>query len=174
MALRLQQLALDQRDLLTGITMDPGEEAYAGGSLDSIFEQMRTPPSGRIPFALFEDDMVVGFLLAREGAALPEWVEPGRMSLHNLRIDLLARGRGFGQSALRLAGQWITRRRPAVTHVMSSVNIGNSPALRLNLACGFAPTGAMVDGRLGRQIILSVPVARLADGQAGSRSTKSL
>lgn len=174
MAVRLQELALDQRDLLTGIAMDPGEEAFAGGNLDSIFEQMRTPPQGRIPFALLDGDSVVGFLLAREGAALPDWVGQGRMSLHNLRIDVLARGRGFGQAALRLAGQWIIRKRPAVTHVMSSVNIANTPALRLNLACGFAPTGEMVDGRLGRQIILSVPVARLAEGQAGSRSTRSL
>lgn len=174
MTVRLQELALDQRDLVSGITMDPGQEAYAGGTLDAIFQQMRSPPQGQIPFALFDDDDVIGFLLAREGKALPDWVEPGRMSLHSLRIDVLSQGRGYGRTALRLAGQWIIRNRPAVMTVMSSVNIKNTPALRLNLACGFAPTGEMIDGRIGRQIILSVAVARLGTDQVGSRSTNSL
>ncbi len=174
MTIRLQELRLDQRELVAGITMDPGQEAFAGGTLDEVFNQIGKPPHGQIPFALFDKTEAVGFLIAREGAALPNWVGRGCMSLHNLRIDARAQGRGYGKAALRLAGQWIARIRPEVTQVMSSVNVRNVPALRLNLACGFAPTGEMIEGRIGRQIVLGVSVERLAAGQPASTSTRSL
>ena len=96
------------------------------------------------------------------------------MTLNNLRIDTRLQGRGYGKAAIRLAARWIARERPSVSHVMSSVNVVNLAAYKLNLACGLTPTGEIVDGRLGRQRIMSAAIGRLCGDQAGSTSTSSL
>ncbi|MGO4837744.1 GNAT family N-acetyltransferase, partial [Rhizobiaceae sp. 2RAB30] len=105
---------------------------------------------------------------------LPAWAESGSMTLHNLRIDTRYQGRGYAKAAIRLAAQWIARERPAVTYVMSSVNVANSVAFHLNLACGLTPTGRIVEGRIGHQRIMSGPIERLCSDQSKSTSTRRL
>jgi len=94
--------------------------------------------------------------------------------LNNLRIDRHLQGRGYAKAAIRLAAQWIARERPAVTHVMSSVNVDNLAAFHLNLSCGLVPTGQIVEGRIGQQRILIAPIQRLCTDQSASTSTRSL
>ena len=174
MALWLRAIGYDERDVVAGIVIDPEQEDYSGGRIDDIFERLMASPPRQHPFALVDGDTVVGFIVAREDAALPVWAKKGCVSLHNLRIDGRFQGRGYGKSAMRLAGQWIAGERPAVTHVMSSVNVENLAATRLNRACGLMPTGRIVEGRLGRESVMIAPVERLAGSQSASTSTKSL
>lgn len=174
MALSLRVLGLDDEEIVAGIAVDPDREAYSGGPIGEVFAQLRASPPRQTPFALFDSDRVVGFIVAREDAALPVWAKEGCMTLNNLRIDTRLQGRGYGKAAIRLAAQWIARERPIVTHVMSSVNVANLAALNLNLACGLTPTGRIVEGRLGRQRIMIAPIGRLCSDQAGSTSTRSL
>lgn len=171
MSISLRAIGLDERDVVAGITIEPEAEDYSGGRIDDIFERMRASPPGQLPFALVDGDAVVGFIVVREGAALPVWATSGSMSLHNLRIDRRFRGHGFGRSAMRLVGRWIAKQRPAVTHVMASVNVENLAAIRFNLGCGFLPTGMTVDGRLGLETILIVPVERLGADQPASTNS---
>ncbi|MGE3365684.1 MAG: GNAT family N-acetyltransferase [Rhizobiaceae bacterium] len=170
----LRAVGFDERAIIAAIDIDPDQEDYCGGKIDDIFDRMKASPPRQHPFVLVDGDEAVAFIVAREGAALPVWAEKGCMSLHNLRVDRRFQGRGYGKSAMRLAGQWMMAERPAVTHVMSSVNIDNLPALRLNLACGMTPTGAIVEGRLGRERIMIAPVERLASDHTASISTRSL
>ena len=174
MATWLRAIGLDDQALVSGIEIEPDKEAYSGGNIDDIFERLRASPPRQTPFALLDDDRAVGFIVAREGAALPAWAEKGCMTLNNLRIDRRLLGRGYAKTAVRLAAQWIVRERPAVTHVMSSVNVDNLPSLRLNLACGMTPTGQIVEGPFGRQRLMIAPIERLCSAQAGSTSTRSL
>ena len=172
MAVSLRVLGFDDEALVAGIAVDPDKESYAGGPMGDIFDQLRASPPRQTPFALADGDSIVGFIVAREEAALPVWAEKGCMTLNNLRIDTRLQGRGYGKAAIRLAAQWIARERPAVTHVMSSVNVANLAAFHLNLACGLTPTGRIVEGRIGRQRIMIAPIERLCSDQ--STSTRSL
>ena len=172
MAVSLRVLGFDDEALVAGIAVDPDKESYAGGPMGDIFDQLRASPPRQTPFALADGDRVVGFIVAREDAALPVWAEKGCMTLNNLRIDTRLQGRGYGKAAIRLASQWIARERPAVTHVMSSVNVANLAAFHLNLACGLTPTGRIVEGRIGHQRIMIAPIERLCSDQ--STSTRSL
>jgi RimJ/RimL family protein N-acetyltransferase len=172
MAVSLRVLGFDDEALVAGIAVDPDKESYAGGPMGDIFDQLRASPPRQTPFALADGDRIVGFIVAREEAALPVWAEKGCMTLNNLRIDTRLQGRGYGKAAIRLAAQWIARERPAVTHVMSSVNVANLAAFHLNLACGLTPTGRIVEGRIGRQRIMIAPIERLCSDQ--STSTRSL
>lgn len=174
MALSLRVLGLDDEAVVSGIAGDPEKEAYSGGSIGNVFEQLRASPPRQTPFALFDGDSVVGFIVAREDAALPVWAEKGCMTLNNLRIDTRLQGRGYAKAAIRLAAQWIRRERPTVTHVMSSVNVANLAAFNLNLACGLMPTGRIVEGRIGHQRIMIAPIGRLCSDQPGTTSTSSL
>ncbi|KAB2957666.1 MAG: GNAT family N-acetyltransferase [Rhizobiaceae bacterium] len=174
MAVSLLPVGFDDQALVAGIAVDPATESFAGGPIGEIFDQLRASSPRQHAFALVDGDRVVGFIVAREDAALPVWAERGCMTLNNLRIDRHLQGRGYGKAAIRLAAQWIARERPAVTHVMSSINVGNLPAFRLNLACGLAPTGQIVEGRFGRQRIMIAPIQRLCIDQQGSTSTRSL
>ena len=172
MAVSLRVLGFDDEALVAGISVDPDKESYSGGPMGDIFDQLRASPPRQTPFALADGDRIVGFIVAREEAALPVWAEKGCMTLNNLRIDTRLQGRGYGKAAIRLAAQWIARERPAVTHVMSSVNVANLAAFHLNLACGLTPTGRIVEGRIGRQRIMIAPIERLCSDQ--STSTRSL
>lgn len=160
MAVSLRPIGLDDQALVAGIAVDPDTEPYSGGPIGDVFEQLRASPPRQHAFALVDGDRVVGFIVAREDAALPAWAERGCMTLNNLRIDRRLQGRGYGKAAIRLAAQWIARERPAVTHVMSSVNVDNLAAFHLNLSCGLVPTGRIVDGRIGRQKIMIAPIQR--------------
>lgn len=170
----LRVLGLDEEEVAASIAVDPDTEPYSGGPIGEVFAQLRASPPRQTPFALVDGDRVVGFIVAREDAVLPVWAKEGCMTLNNLRIDTCLQGRGYGKAAIRLAAHWIARERPMVIHVMSSVNVANLAAYNLNLACGLKPTGEIVDGRLGRQRIMSAPIERLCGDQAGSRSTRSL
>lgn len=172
MAVSLRVLGFDDEALVAGIVVDADKEPYSGGPIGDVFNQLRASPPRQTPFALADGDRVVGFIVAREDAALPVWAEKGCMTLNNLRIDTRLQGRGYGKAAIRLAAQWIARERPAVTHVMSSVNVANLAAFHLNLACGLTPTGRIVEGRIGRQRIMIAPIERLCSDQ--STSTRSL
>jgi RimJ/RimL family protein N-acetyltransferase len=174
MAVSLRVLGLDDEVVVAGIAVDPDKEPYSGGPIGDVFDQLRASPPRQIPFALCDGDRAVGFIVAREEAALPAWAEKGCMTLNNLRIDTRLQGRGYGKAAIRLAAQWIARERPAVTHVMSSVNVANLAAFNLNLACGLTPTGQVVEGRIGHQRIMIAPIRRLCSDQPGSTSTRSL
>jgi len=174
MAVSLRVIGLDDEAVVAGIAVDPDKESYSGGPIGGVFEQLRASPPSQIPFALADGDRVVGFIVAREDAALPVWAEKGCMTLNNLRIDARLQGRGYGKAAIRLAARWIARERPAVTHVMSSVNVDNIAAFHLNLACGLMPTGRIVEGRIGRQRIMISSIERLCSDQPGSTSTSSL
>ncbi|MGO4832723.1 GNAT family N-acetyltransferase [Rhizobiaceae sp. 2RAB30] len=173
MAVSLRVIGFDEEALVAGIAVDPDKEAFSGGTIGEIFDQLRASPPRQTPFALADGDMVVGFIVAREDAALPAWAERGSMTLNNLRIDTRFQGRGYGKAAIRLAAQWIARERPTVTHVMSSVNVANLAAFHLNLACGLTPTGQIVEGRMGRQRVMVAPIERLCSDQQGSTSTRS-
>lgn len=174
MAVSLRPIGLDDQALVAVIAVDPDTEPYSGGPIGDVFQQLRASPPRQHAFALVDGDRVVGFIVAREDAALPAWAERGCMTLNNLRIDRRLQGRGYGKAAIRLAAQWIARERPAVTHVMSSVNVDNLAAFHLNLSCGLVPTGRIVDGRIGRQKIMIAPIQRLCADQPASTSTRSL
>ena len=51
--------------------------------------------------------------------------------------------------------------RPAISQVMLSVNTGNEQALAFYRSCGFQATGAVLDGRIGPEMIMASDIATL-------------
>ncbi|MDH4989131.1 GNAT family N-acetyltransferase [Aminobacter anthyllidis] len=162
MKITLKLLRFDEIASVDGIELDEHDEEVAGGSMATIFERL----SGRLelsschPFLVTVERTTVGFLMLREGQALPSWANPDAISLHNFRISRQAQGRGIGTAALALAAVWIAVHRPGSSSLTLSVNEENSSALRLYRRFGFQTSGHFV-GRLGTELVLSCDVSEL-------------
>lgn len=163
MKIALKLLQIDEIASVTGIELDEHDEDLAGGGMVMIYERLRRrpEPSSCHPFLVTVDRVTVGFLMLREGPALPSWANPDAISLHNFRISRKAQGRGFGTAAIALAAVWIAVHRPGSSALTLSVNEDNSSALRLYRRCGFASSGCSFAGRLGTEIVLSCDVSQL-------------
>lgn len=163
MKVTLKLLRFDEIALVNGIKLDEHDEDLAGGGMATIYERLRRRPelSSYHPFLVTVGRTTVGFLMLREGQALPSWANPGAISLHNFRIGRKAQGRGFGTAALALAAVWISVHRPGSSTLMLSVNAENASALRLYHRCGFESSGPSFVGRLGTEIVLSCDVSEL-------------
>ncbi|MBT1155872.1 GNAT family N-acetyltransferase [Aminobacter anthyllidis] len=162
MKIALKLLHIDEIASVTGIELDEHDEDLAGGSMTTIYERLRRRPelSSCHPFIVTVECTTVGFVMLREGPALPYWAKPGAISLHNFRISRKAQGRGFGTAAMALAAVWIAVHRPGSSSLTLSVNEDNSSALRLYRRCGFETSGHFV-GRLGTELVLSCDVSEL-------------
>ncbi|CAN7326461.1 GNAT family N-acetyltransferase [Aminobacter sp. LjRoot7] len=163
MKIALKLLQIDEVASVTGIELDEHDEDLAGGSMATIYKRLRRRPEPSLchPFLVTVDCATVGFLMLREGSALPYWANPGSISLHNFRINRKAQGRGFGTAALALAAVWIAVHRPGNSALTLSVNEENSSALRLYRRCGFESSGCSFAGRLGAEIVLTCDVSEL-------------
>lgn len=164
MAVHLRPLRFTEQRVVDAIKLDAEQQRFAGGSIDDIFRALNDSkyPDALHPFCLVADQQAVGFLVLREGAARPAWALKNTISLHSFRVSKPFQGRGFGADALRLAGRWISVKRPAVTQMMLTVNADNPAASALYLRCGFQPTGTIFQGRIGRERVLIGAVAEIA------------
>lgn len=168
MAAYLRPLRFWEQSVVDAIELDAEQQRFAGGSLDDIFRALDDSiyPDLLHPFSFVADGQAVGFFVLREGRALPAWALENTMTLHSFRISKPFQGRGFGTEALGLAGRWISVERPAVTHLMLTVNADNPAASALYLRCRFHPTGTLFQGRIGRERVLICAVDDIA-GTAG-------
>lgn len=165
MAVYLRPLSLSEQQVVDAIELGAEQQCFAGGSLDDIFRALNgsAHPAALHPFGVVAEANVVGFFVLREGPARPDWALQNTITLHSFRISRPFQGRGFGAAALRLAGQWIKAERPAISHLMLTVNADNPDASALYLRCGFHPTGSILQGRIGRERIMICAIDRLGE-----------
>jgi len=163
MKVTLKLLRMDQIASVNGIELDERDEDLAGGNMAAVSDRLLGRPglNSHHPFLVAAESTTVGFLMLREGPALPSWANPGAISLHNFRISRTARGRGFGTAALALAAVWISVHRPRISTLTLSVNEENESAARLYRRCGFETSGPSFFGRLGTEIVLSCEISEL-------------
>jgi ribosomal protein S18 acetylase RimI-like enzyme len=166
MKVSLRLLQLDEMASVSGVKLDEGDEDFAGGSMETVFERLKGAPNPHAfhPFLVIAGK-VVGFFMLREGPALPVWAKSDVISLHNFRISKHTQGRGYGAAALVLGARWIAAHRPDVSALMLSVNEENANARGFYTRYGFKDAGIAFEGRLGKELVLSCCVAELAARQ---------
>ncbi len=164
MKVALRLLQLDDVAAVNGIDLDEGDENLAGGNMATVSGRLRhrSDPQAHHPFLITVERKTVGFMMLREGPALPSWAPPDAISLHNFRISRQVQGRGYGTAALVLAARWIAVYRAEFSELVLSVNEENISAIRLYLRCGFRSSDLPFVGRLGTEFVLSCSVDELA------------
>lgn len=163
MALGLRKLLLSDEDLVAGIDLDENQKQFSGGEAKEIFARLRECPfpCAVHPFIFGDDQNTVGFFVLRQAPALPVWGLQGAMTLHNFRIGRKFQRRGFGAPMVGKAAQWAAKNQPGVLRLMLSVNDENKAAAALYQRCGFRPTGARIDGRVGPETIMEATIAAI-------------
>jgi RimJ/RimL family protein N-acetyltransferase len=164
MTVYLRALTFSERHVVDAIELDAEQQRFAGGSLNDIFRGLiaNAHRAALHPFCLVADPAVVGFFVLRGGPARPVWALDNTITLHSFRVSKPFQGRGFGGAALRLAGQWIKAERPAISHLMLTVNADNPDASALYLRHGFHPTGITFQGRIGPERVMICPIDKIA------------
>ena len=106
------------------------------------------------PFAIYDDETLVGFLMigyneaALEGPEAPEALK-NNYSLWRLMIDKRYQKMGYGREAMRLALEFIkTRPRGEAELCATSYNPENEAAKKLYTSFGFVENGEMDDDEI--------------------------
>ena len=123
-------------------------------SLVEAYLAVTSEASYAYPFAIYNDDTLVGFLMlgyneaALEGPEAPESLR-NNYSLWRLMIDKRYQGKGFGREAVRLALEfirtWPSGRSEAC---VTSYNPENEVAKKLYASFGFVENGDIVDDEI--------------------------
>ena len=123
-------------------------------SLVEAYLAVTSEASYAYPFAIYDDDTLVGFLMlgyneaALEGPEAPESLR-NNYSLWRLMIDKRYQGKGFGREAVRLALEfirtWPSGRSEAC---VTSYNPENEVAKKLYASFGFVENGDIVDDEI--------------------------
>ncbi|MCR4721958.1 MAG: GNAT family N-acetyltransferase [Lachnospiraceae bacterium] len=99
------------------------------------------------PFAVYEDSMVVGFIM------MGYYEAKNYYTLWKLMIDSRYQNRGYGRKALEFGIQYL-RERFSISEVYTGVVLGNTVAKKLYEAIGFRKTGLAESGMEEMRLIL--------------------
>lgn len=157
---RLCPVLPSDRAVIKAVTLEPGQEQFAG-SVDAVFDELQKSafPGDEHPFAIVAaEDVTVGFFVLRERASLPGWAPAGVVTLHSLRIARMYQGQGYGRLSVELAIAWIRQNRPWIDRLMLAVNARNRQAMAAYLRCGFIDTRIKVAGPIGEQLVLEIAI----------------
>ena len=104
-----------------------------------------------LPFGLYEDDILVGFLMIGYGAMHGEEpkVASGNYCIWRFMIDKAYQGKGFSKKAMEIALDYIkTYPCGPSDYVWLSYDFGNDVAKSLYNAMGFKETGEICDSEI--------------------------
>ncbi|TWT24809.1 GNAT family N-acetyltransferase [Planomicrobium sp. CPCC 101110] len=89
-----------------------------------------------LPFAIYEQDSLVGFIMHayEEGTDNMYWI-------NGFLIDEKQQGKGYGKAAFAEMVRWITKRFPECREIRLTVHKDNHAARSLYIHFGFRPTG---------------------------------
>jgi RimJ/RimL family protein N-acetyltransferase len=99
--------------------------------------------------AIFDGDVLVGFLVLKRRAANPSWASTGAAIISALRIDLRFQGLGIGTAALQYLPEWLSTYWPDTTSIMLSVDEENEARRRSYTKAGWVDLGTRDKGRIG-------------------------
>ncbi|WP_074124684.1 GNAT family N-acetyltransferase [Bradyrhizobium sp. NAS96.2] len=160
MRARLQAVSYFDYAMVAHLKLEPKQEQFVD-PLDLVFAQLRKSSHHELehPFSIVFGPDVVGFLVLREKAALPEWAPPDVVTLHSVRVGRAFQGNGYGKATTGLAAEWISTNRVGINRLMLAVNARNLTARRVYLKSGFRDTGATHSGPIGPQNILEYEIS---------------
>ena len=102
-----------------------------------------------VGLAIQVDGEVVGWVVLKRGASVPEWVAANAAVVSGLRVDVRHQGRGVGGAALDAMADWVARHWPQVSQLVLRVDDGNAAGIRAYEKAGWVETGARRVGRVG-------------------------
>ncbi len=153
----LEKVTYKNEEEIIGMDINESQYPFVADNMESLADAYIAITSGEAyayPFAIYDDDTPVGFLMlgyneaALEGPEAPESLR-NNYSLWRLMIDKRYQGKGFGREAVRLALEfirtWPSGRSEAC---VTSYNPENEVAKKLYASFGFVENGDIVDDEI--------------------------
>lgn len=133
-------------------------------------------PEGVYPVVIAADNPV-GFFLLHDTERVTSYTDStDALLLSAFSIDYRSQRNGYAKTALTLLPDYVRSRFPTIREVVLSVNLKNEAAFALYEQVGFTDTGRRIDGPVGLQRIMSLPLhastAKAPDEQAANPEDK--
>ena len=134
----LEPVTKDNLDAVLMLEVNDGQKGYVSSAAESL-AQAYVYQETAFPFAVYNDDTVVGFIM------MGYYEEKKYYTLWKLMIDQQYQGRGYGKEALKL-GIVFLKERFSVKEIYTGVIPDNKVAKDLYLSVGFEDTGLFENG----------------------------
>jgi len=142
MALRLEELTVDNLPAAVGIQLKPGQERFVAPVKDSIAEAYVNPTAW--PRLILDGDEAVGFVMGNFDA--DHELEAFRAGIWRLNVAASAQGRGVGRFAVEQIAAEAGRRGFARITVLWEA--GDEGPEKFYRSVGFEPTGEILFGEV--------------------------
>ena len=153
----LEKVTYKNEEEIIGMDINESQYPFVANNVESLADAYIAITSGEAyayPFAIYDDDTPVGFLMlgyneaTLEGPEAPESLR-NNYSLWRLMIDKRYQGKGFGREAVRLALEFIRTWPSGMSEVcVTSYNPENEVAKKLYASFGFVENGDIVDDEI--------------------------
>jgi diamine N-acetyltransferase len=136
----LQPIDDSNRGVVEALSVSSIQEQFVVGVADSLVEAVEDPGGRAIYWAIYAEDIPVGFVMISDEVDSPGYIA---QYLWRLLIDQRHQGRGYGTAALDLIVEYF-RGRPGVGMMWTSCGEGDGSPLGFYERYGFEQTGDRV------------------------------
>ena len=128
------------REPVEALEVSPEQRRFVSTAADSLREAAREPDGRALYWAIYADEMPVGFVMISDDVGAPGYFP---QYLWKLFIDERSQGRGYGTATLDRIADYF-RRRPEVEIMRTSCGQGRGSPLGFYERYGFEQTGEIV------------------------------
>lgn len=134
----LKPVTMENLDAVLLLKVKDDQKRFVSSTAESL-AQAYVCPKTAFPFAIYNDDIIVGFIM------MGYYEEKKYYTLWKLMIDQQYQGRGYGKAALEL-GIAFLRERFRIKEIYTGVIPDNKVAKNLYQSVGFEDTGLFENG----------------------------
>ena len=128
------------REAVEALRVSPGQEQFVSSVADSLLEAAEEPDGRALYWAVYADEMPVGFVMISDEVGGPGYIPH---YLWKLFIDERYQRQGFGTATLDLIVEYF-RGRPGVEILSTSAGQGDGSPITFYERYGFEQTGEIV------------------------------
>lgn len=142
----LREITRENIDEVLALNVDDNQKSYVSTNAESL-AQAYVYSDTAYPFAVYDDDIIVGFIMMGYYEAKEYY------TLWKLMIDKRYQNRGYGKEALKLGIRFL-RERFEVSEIYTGVVPENITAKNLYKSVGFKETGLIELGMEEMRLVL--------------------
>lgn len=143
----LRPIDASNRVAVEELRVGPGQERFVSGVSDSLAEAAEYPKACPVYWAIYAEEVPVGFVMISDGIpeGHPEYIGP--YFLWKLLIDERFQGRGLGRATLDAIVGYV-RDRPGAEALLTSAVPGEGSPIGFYERYGFERTGDVHEGEI--------------------------
>ncbi len=136
----LRPITESNRGAVEALEVSPAQQQFVSNVADSLREAAAEPDGRALYWAVYDDEIPVGFVMISDEVGAPGYIP---QYLWKLFIDERYQGRGYGTATLDLVVEYF-RGRPGIEVMWTSAGQGDGSPVTFYERYGFERTGEIV------------------------------